>query len=264
VEKARETVRRKGAPVWTDGPLIHNRQMMAELEREGVREAPQPEALRDGTLLIRAHGIPPDRRRLLAGLPINVEDATCPDVARIQGIIRQHAAQGYHILIFGDKGHAEVVGLLGYSEERGHVISRPDELEQLPPMSPVCLVSQSTQFPAAYEAVAAAARRRFPDIAVLDTICRSTKNRQRELLEIAAVADALVVVGGLHSANTLRLVELAQTLRPTVHVQTADQLDPADLRNVRTVGLTAGASTPQFIIEQVRQRLEAMPQGELK
>jgi (E)-4-hydroxy-3-methyl-but-2-enyl pyrophosphate reductase len=264
VEKARHLAQDKHAPIWTDGPLIHNRQMVAELEKEGIRESARPEDLHDGTLLIRAHGIPPDRLRLLSELPLNLEDATCPDVARIQDVIKRHAAQGFHILIFGDPGHAEVIGLLGYAEQRGHVVSLPEDVDRLPNAHPVCLVSQSTQFPAAYAGIAAAVRRRFPDATVLDTICKSTKNRQQELVKIAAETDALVVVGGLHSANTLRLVELARTLRPTFHVQTADQIGPADFRGICTVGLTAGASTPQFIIEQVRTKLEGMPQGVVK
>ena len=258
VEKARRLAREKKAPIWTDGPLIHNRQMMEQLAKERVHETSQPESLAGGTLLIRAHGIPPDRREMLSRLAVDLEDATCPDVAKIQGLIKRYAAHGCHILIFGDEGHAEVIGLLGYAENRGRVVNSVADVDRLPAMEPVCLVSQSTQFPASYEQIAGAVRRRFPGATVLDTICKSTRNRQQELMEIAAVADAVVVVGGLHSANTLRLVELARTLKPTVHVQTADELDPKDFLDMRTVGVTAGASTPEFIIEQVRQRLERM------
>jgi len=258
VSKARDVARRTGRLVHTDGPLIHNEQMMARLRTEGVCEAVDLAKVAGDILLIRAHGIPPERRQMLRGLRAEVVDCTCPDVARIQGLIRKHARKGCAVVIFGDAGHAEVIGLLGHAESRGHVVGGPRDVEALPELAKVCLVAQSTQFPAAYEAVAEAVRRRFRDVTVLDTICESTRRRQEDLLKIAEEADAVVVVGGAHSANTLRLVELARSLKPTVHIQTADQLQAELFRGVKTVGLTAGASTPDFIIEAVRRKLEDM------
>ncbi len=258
VDKARSLASARAQPVYTDGPLIHNDQMMGQLRQEGIRECRDASALVGGTLMVRAHGIPPARRKRLRELPVALVDATCPDVAKIQGLIRKHTRRGYHVLIYGDEGHAEVEGLMGFAEGRGHVIGTPGDVARLPAFSPVCLVAQSTQFPEAFDAVVEAVRRRFPDAEILDTICKSTRDRQRELVEIAARVDAIVVVGGAHSANTVRLVELASTHKPTYHVQTADQLDPADFRDCKSVGLTAGASTPTFIIEDVRNALEAM------
>lgn len=259
VEKARTLAARHGT-VYTDGPLIHNEQMMAQLRQAGVAETDHPESVGNHPILIRAHGIPPHRRRRLAGLPGGVIDATCPDVARIQGLIRRYARRGYEVIIFGDSGHAEVIGLLGFAEGHGHVVSRPADVDTIPDFSALCVVSQSTQFPHDYDAIATAVRARFPkaEIVVLDTICESTRNRQNELLAIAETVDAIVIVGGSHSANTLRLVELAKTVRPTFHIQTADQIDPAAWRGFRRVGLTAGASTPSFVIEQVRAALEKL------
>ena len=259
VEKARRLASRQAGPVYTDGPLIHNQQMMAQLASENIRPCPDPAALRDDTLLIRAHGIPPARRQQLQALPCRLSDATCPDVAKIQGIIRQHARQGYHVVILGDPGHAEVVGLLGFAEGRGHVIAGREDVALLPEMDKVCLVSQSTQFPSSFEATAQTMRARYPDLIAIDTICDATRNRQREIDEMAAQVDAFVIVGGSHSANTLRLVELARRLKPTFHIQTASQLQPGEFEGVRIVGLTAGASTPSFIIEEVRAQLEALP-----
>jgi (E)-4-hydroxy-3-methyl-but-2-enyl pyrophosphate reductase len=258
VDKARSLASQQTHPVHTDGPLIHNDQMMEQLRQEGIRECADASTLKDGTLMVRAHGIPPVRREILRELPVALVDATCPDVAKIQGLIRKHTRRGYHILIYGDDGHAEVEGLMGFAEGRGHVVGTPDEVAGLPELAPVCLVAQSTQFPEAFAAVADAVRRRFPGAEILDTICKSTRDRQRELLEIAGQVDAIVVVGGAHSANTVRLVELASTHKPTHHVQTADQLSPSDFAEYRSVGLTAGASTPAFIIESVKAALESM------
>lgn len=259
VDKARQLAARQEGPVYTDGPLIHNQQMMAQLADENIRACTDPTSLRDDTLLIRAHGIPPARRKLLQALPCRLSDATCPDVARIQGIIRKYARQGYHVVILGDPGHAEVVGLLGFAEDRGHVIAESADVALLPEMDKVCLVSQSTQCPSSFEAMAQTMRARYPNLIAIDTICDATRNRQREIVELADQVDAFVVVGGSHSANTLRLVELARRLKPTVHIQTASQLQPRELEGVRIVGLTAGASTPSFIIREVRTQLEALP-----
>lgn len=258
VEKARALAREHGGIIHTDGPLIHNQEMIRELEAERVVECGAPSSLTAGTLLIRAHGIPPERRAMLSRLPVHLADATCPDVARIQGLIRAHARRGFSILIYGDPGHAEVEGLLGYAEGRGYVLATPAEVASLPALERVCLVSQSTQFPFAFDQMAAAVRERFPSAVVLDTICESTRNRQAEVVRMAGEVDAFVVVGGSHSANTMRLVELARSLRPTIHIQTAAQLQPSALGTARVVGLTAGASTPSFIIDDVRATLERL------
>lgn len=258
VEKARRLAQSDAGPVVTDGPLIHNEQLMAQLRAEGIRETDDPTRLTGGTLLIRAHGIPPARRAQLKKLPVRLADATCRDVSRIQGQILAHAHKGFHTIIFGDPGHAEVLGLLGCADGRGHVVTDPAGIDGLPDMHPVCVVSQSTQFPEAYAEIARAVRRRFPDAEVLDTICEATRKRQTELVQLAAEVDVLVVVGGRNSANTLRLVELARSLKPTIHIETAAQLDPRQLKDYTIAGLTAGASTPDFVIDEVRRRLESI------
>jgi 4-hydroxy-3-methylbut-2-enyl diphosphate reductase len=257
VERARELARESGGPVYTDGPLIHNNEMMAELKREGIVEAADPAAACGQCLLVRAHGISPDRRALLREQAGRLVDATCPDVARIQALIRREARGGRHIVIYGDAGHAEVIGLLGFAEGRGHTVTCPDDIAELPDMDRVCLVSQSTQFPSLFDEIAERMRARYGDVHVCDTICVSTRRRQQELVELADRADVLVVVGGAHSANTNRLVDLARSLRPTIHIQTAGQLQPGDFAGFDTAGVTAGASTPTFIIDAIADRIRS-------
>jgi 4-hydroxy-3-methylbut-2-enyl diphosphate reductase len=233
--------------------------MLEQLSQERVLETEAPENLRVGVLLIRAHGIPPERRAWLKTMQVPVFDATCPDVARIQGTIRSHARRGFHTIIFGEPDHPEVRGLLGFAEGHGHVVLTERDVAQLPPdLTPVCLVSQSTQFSGKFEKIAAAVRARYPDAEVADTICASTRRRQQELLDLAREVDAIVVVGGLHSANTMHLVELARELRPALHIQTAAEIDPAWFCNYRRVALTAGASTPDFVIREVEQKLRSL------
>ena len=246
--------------VHTDGPLIHNPQMLESLARAGVVETRAPEDLPPGTVLvIRAHGIAPERRAFLRSLPLRLVDATCPDVARIQARIRAHARRGMTVLIYGDHGHAEVSGLLGFCGGRGHVVDSAGGVADLPGPprgAAVCLVAQSTQCPSAYAEVAEAARSRWPGAVVLDTICDATKNRQGDVVRLAETCDALVVVGGHRSANTLRLVGLARTLRPTFHIETASELRRGDFAPFQCAGLTGGASTPGFALDEARRALE--------
>ena len=261
VEKALNTAAATPPPIFTDGPLIHNPGMLQTLESRGVSVADDPASLPEGaTLLIRAHGISPEHRHALQALPLRLVDATCPEVARIQAQVRIHVSRGYDILIFGDAGHAEVEGLLGHAKGHGHVVEKPDDLDKVPStVLRVCLVAQSTQCTDAYAAMANAVRRHWPDAVVLDTICDATKRRQAELAELAAAADRIVVVGSPQSANSRRLAEIASRLRPALLVENADALRPEDFAGVRAVGLTAGASTPDDVLQSVRARLESFP-----
>ncbi len=249
-------------PIFTDGPLIHNRQMMTQLSRDGVEISDSPEALSpDDTLVIRAHGITPERRAALKAFPCAVVDATCPDVARIHAAIRKHVKLGYEIVIYGDPNHAEVEGLVGAAQGHAHTVTTESAVADLPPLSRVALVSQSTQLPADFHKVAHQLAERFQDSVILDTICKATKSRQTELLELAKNVDAFVVVGDAHSANTCRLVEQARTLRPTLHVQDPEQLNREFFSPYKTIGLTAGASTPDFLINSVRTWIEDLPES---
>ena len=259
VAKARALASTARAPVYSDGPLIHNAHMLAQLRREGIQDTADAFNLAGGTLLIRAHGIAPHRRAQLRALPVRVVDTTCPHVARIQGLIKREAAKGAHVIVFGDPQHPEVVGLLGYTQGRGHVVRYVEDVAALPKFAPVCLFAQSTQSPEDYQRIAAAVRERFPQVHVFDTICEATKERQSELVALARRVDAFVVVGDPQSANTLRLLALARSLRPAFHVETAEKLPLDQLRHFARIGLTAGASTPDFLITAVREALEALP-----
>lgn len=246
--------------VYTDGPLIHNEHMMRCLRETGVEECPDPAEIPEGaTLVVRAHGISPERRRHLESLPITLVDATCPDVAKIQRIVRQATDGGATVLVLGDPGHAEVVGLLGCAGPRGRVVTSPQDVEALPAdLGNVCFVSQSTQPEPTFEATAAAVTRRYPGASIVNTICHATRNRQGELASLAKDCDAFVVVGSPASANTQRLAQLAARLKPTVVVDSAEQLKAGDFAGVAQVAVTAGASTPDFLIDAVTARLKTL------
>jgi (E)-4-hydroxy-3-methyl-but-2-enyl pyrophosphate reductase len=272
IDIAREYARKGRHPVYTDGPLIHNRQMMEVLTGEGIREVGdyrseskvQVDAgsAADAVMVVRAHGISPERREYLKSLGLEFRDATCPDVGIIAGKVRLHAKKGFATVIFGDPKHPEVIGLMGYAEGRGHVISSEADIEALPPLGDkVCMVSQSTMFTDEFERLAGSLRVRFPSALVFDTICGATKDRQSDVIELRRQGcEAVVVIGGRHSANTVKLASLVEREGlPCFHVETAAELDLAAVARYRTVGVTAGASTPAFLIDEVCSRLAGLP-----
>jgi len=254
--------------VLTDGPLIHNRQMMERLEGEGIHEvgdyasdkelALSEEEKQGSVLVVRAHGISPERRKYLKNLGMEFRDATCPDVGVIAGRIKAGARKGKHTVIFGDPKHPEVVGLLGYAGGKGHVIQNEEDVENLPSLEGgVAMVSQSTMFVHEFQRLAELLREKYPELEVYDTICGATKERQTDLRKLVQEgAEAIIVIGGHHSANTRKLAKLAREHdRPTFHIETANQIVEEEMRNFSVVGVTAGASTPDFVIDAVCDRL---------
>ena len=271
IQIAREEAQGGARRVYTDGPLIHNKQMMDALSQEDVREVgdyqskeqlnlEEPEE-KEAVVVVRAHGISPQRRDYLKGLGLPFRDGTCPDVGIIAGKVKSHAEKGYSVVIFGDPAHPEVIGLMGYAQGRGHVVHSMDDLQNLPALGgQVAMVSQSTMFTHEFKSLAEELSRRYPGLVVFDTICGATKERQSDLVELVRDgAEAIVVIGGKHSANTRKLAKLATSHnRPTFHVETAEDLDFAELKKFSTVGVTAGASTPEFIIRSVCEKLETL------
>jgi len=246
-------------PVYTYGPLIHNPQAVKMLEEKGIAVLENIPDHVEGTIAIRTHGIPPDDRRQLASCGAKICDATCPDVGVIQGTVRKYLKKGYFIVIIGHREHPEVIALLGFAEERGACVSSVEEVEKLPlDLDDVCIVSQSTQQREKYDLMVARIKRRYPKCIVFDTICRSTETRQQEVRELADRVDAMVVVGGRNSSNTNRLAEISKGIgTPTFHIETNKELDPSDFDGAEIIGVTAGASTPSWVIEGVVERLKS-------
>jgi (E)-4-hydroxy-3-methyl-but-2-enyl pyrophosphate reductase len=270
IQVAREEACGGARRVYTDGPLIHNKQMMDALSHEDIREVgdyqskqdlslPQEEE-KDSVVVVRAHGISPQRRKYLKELGLPFRDGTCPDVGIIAGKVKLHAQKDYDIVIFGDREHPEVIGLLGYADGRGHVIANEADLEALPAFEGgVAMVSQSTMFTHEFQNLSGLLAGKYPGLLVFDTICGATKERQSDLVSLVELgAEAIVVIGGRHSANTKKLAKLAAANdRPTFHVETAHDLDAESFSSFSLVGVTAGASTPEFIIRSVCERLES-------
>ncbi|MDM8522454.1 4-hydroxy-3-methylbut-2-enyl diphosphate reductase [Desulfococcaceae bacterium HSG8] len=255
-------------PIFTYGPLIHNPQVLKLLKKKGISVINDIPALENGqngkggrgTVLIRAHGVPPRAKDELRERGFTVIDATCPRVIKVQTIIRKHAGKGYEIIIIGDRDHPEVIGLLGYAGDKGHVAGTLEDLESLPGFDRAIIVAQTTQNTIFFEKVKQRVVEKFPHYKIFDTICDSTEKRQAEVKHLAASVDALIVVGGYNSGNTQRLAEIArQTGKPAYHIETGSELDPESLSSARSIAITAGASTPNWIIKRIYRTIETLP-----
>lgn len=251
--------------ICTFGPLIHNPQVLELLAGKGIKildDVPEPGSRRGGTVIIRAHGVPPDKKHQLktAGFS-QIVDGTCPRVVRVQAIIRRVARAGGSVVIVGDAAHPEVVGLLGHARGpgRGFVVSHPGEVENLPDLENVVVVSQTTQNAENFKKVVKTLKKRFQAVEVHDTICEDTYRRQEEVRRLASEVDGVVVVGGRQSGNTKRLAEMARCGGgPVFLVETEAELDPERLASLGSVGVTAGASTPNWMIKKVMRELAAI------
>ena len=250
---------REEGPLYTYGPLIHNRQVLELLESKNVRAVEDITDIQRGTVLIRAHGISPGQRRLLKSSSLKIVDATCPRVAKVQAIIRYHTHKGYIPVIVGDRDHAEVTGLMGYGEGKALVIDSLSGVSNLPENRKIVLVAQTTQNQEKYREITDAVKQRYPDALIFDTICEATSLRQEEVKSLANHVDAIVVVGGYHSGNTRRLVQVSEsTGTPTFHIETEKELTKDNLTSMEVVGVTAGASTPNWMIKNVVKEIESV------
>jgi len=255
--------RRNEGPLYTFGPLIHNAQVLDLLRQKGIRMMEQiPESGR-GTVLLRAHGVPPRIAAQLKQAGFQVQDATCPRVVKIQQIIDHHTRKGAEAIIIGDPDHPEVVGLLGFAHGRGRVVDGLDALRTLPRFERAVVVAQSTQNMEAFREMREWVAAHHPDYTVFNTICDSTENRQAEIRRLAADVKAVVVVGGRTSGNTRRLADVARLSgKPVWQIETAADLSPQDRRQLAaagTVGVSAGASTPNWVIKNVIQSMSEIP-----
>ncbi len=244
----------------TFGPLIHNPQVLEVLQDKGVGILSQIPADACGTVIIRAHGVPPSHKEQLKKSGLVVKDATCPRVLKVQAIINKHRKLGKTTVIIGDRNHAEVDGLMGYAGPDCQVVSNEAEADELTLTRPYIIVCQTTQDERVFDKFTSIITSHYPGGEVFNTICDSTHRRQEEVRKLCEQVEAVVVVGGKTSANTTRLAEIAAGLgRRVFLIESEQELEEAGLRDFDCVGVTAGASTPTWMINRVVRALEAIP-----
>ena len=246
-------------PVYTYGPIIHNEEVVRDLKQRGVhvvRELKELENLPKGKIIIRSHGISRREHEAMKACGFEVLDATCPFVLKIHRLVEKYSKEGYRIVIAGNEHHPEVEGILGWVEgQPAYTVTSQEDIEKLPLKEgeKVCLVAQTTFNYNKFQELVEIFLKKGYDISVVNTICNATEERQTEAKEIAAKVDAMIIIGGRHSSNTRKLYEIcSRECADTYFIQTLDDLHLDLPKSVRLVGITAGASTPNKIIEEVQ------------
>ena len=261
VEKVYEQVKLGKKNVYTFGPIIHNEEVVGDLETKGVRvleNRSDLEAIEEGTIVIRSHGVPRDIYKLIEEKGLECVDATCPFVRKIHRIVEKESKNGCHIVIIGNDNHPEVEGIKGWCQGPVTVISTEEEAENLviSDGKKLCIVSQTTFNYNKFKDLVEILEKKRYDRIVLNTICSATEERQLEARQIACEADTMIVIGGRHSSNTQKLYEICRKeCKNTYYIQTLVDLDTRPFQCIGCVGITAGASTPNNIIEEVQKHV---------
>ena len=243
--------------VYTFGPIIHNEEVVKDLEKKGVFVINTMEELDDiteGTVIIRSHGVSSAVYEALQKKGVEIVDATCPFVLKIHNIVKQESANDKQIVIIGNEKHPEVEGIMGWSKTQVHVVDTVEKAQnlQLDPQREVCIVSQTTFNYNKFKELVEIISEKGYNIIIRNTICNATEERQTEAREIAKRVDAMIVVGGSSSSNTRKLYEICKNeCKDTYYIQTLNDLDMTSLGKADCIGITAGASTPNNIIQEV-------------
>jgi len=261
VEKVYEQSEGSEGPVYTFGPIIHNEEVVNDLEKRGVKTLDTEEELASltaGTVIIRSHGVPRRIYELLDRKGIRYVDATCPFVRKIHKVVEKNSREKGQIVIVGDSRHPEVEGIKGWCHTEPFIVDSVKTAEKLPIKEdiPLCIVSQTTFNYNNFKDIVEILKKKRYDSLVLNTICSATEERQAEAARIAACVDAMIVIGGKHSSNTQKLFEICnKECKNTYYIQTLVDLDLKPFQSFRHVGITAGASTPNKIIEEVQKHV---------
>lgn len=250
----------RGEHLCTLGPLIHNPQVVHDLEAKGVRVVRSITEVAEGAIVMPSHGVPRDVLADAESAGLRIVDATCPFVAKVHERVRDLAREGYTVVVVGDEGHSEVKAIRSAAGDDAIVISSVEEVDGYEWRGKkVGVVSQTTQTPERFADVVGRIASRAVEVVAYNTICYATHDRQTAARNLAPQVQAMFVVGGRNSANTNRLVEICEEARvPTYHIETASEIDENWVEGMQVVGLTAGASTPQWIIDTVKDRLEKL------
>lgn len=257
VEQVYEQIEQADRQVYTYGPIIHNETVVKDLEAKGVQVLNTEEellAITDGIVIIRSHGVGKRVYDILEEKGITVADATCPFVKKIHRIVAEQPAQGRRVIIIGNPNHPEVEGIRGWGADDTLVLEDASQIDHLPVSKDekLCIVAQTTFNYKKFQDLVEKFTKKGYDILVLNTICNATQERQVEARRIASEVDAMIVIGSKSSSNTQKLYEICQReCKNTYFIQTLGDLNPECVNSVRSVGITAGASTPNQIIEEV-------------
>lgn len=246
-------------PIYTFGPLIHNPSALDLLMSKGIEILKAIPQKGHGTVIIRAHGVPPETKEQLKNAGFQIIDATCPRVIKVQMLVRHYARKGFNCLVIGDAAHPEVIGIMGYGGEKAALVSNEEELKKIDNLSDYIIVAQTTQDYERYDKWCHEIVTRFSGGRIFHTICDSTHKRQREAKRLSDEVDMVVVVGGKKSANTRRLAEIVhESGKEVIALEDERDLDMEQIKKFNKIGITAGASTPDWIINRIVEKIDSI------
>lgn len=259
VKKAFDATQNNRDNIYSLGPIIHNKQVIGKLSETGLDVVNTVSEIPKGTVIIRSHGVAREIYEQAEEKSLEVIDTTCPFVRRIQNIVKDYYQKNYKIAVIGDPKHPEVMGINGWCDNQALIIQSESDIPQdTVHFEKLCIVVQTTMPIARFESLSDKLSQRAEHVEKFDTTCFATKERQESAKDLALEVDAMVVIGGYNSSNTQKLVEICRDIRPnsTFHIETATALKSADFNECNSVGITAGASTPEWIIQDVIQYLK--------
>ncbi len=255
---AKKTRARKTGKVFTLGALIHNPQVTTDLKKQGIHPVNGLGKIRQGTVIIRSHGISPQTYNLLSKKSIKIVDATCPIVKKIQKLVEILAKERIEIIIVGNREHPEIQGLIGFSRGKGIIIENEAQARRLGHKKKRAVLAQSTQDIYLFEKIVAAVVEKTENLRVYNTICQFTQTRQKSTSELASRVDTLFIVGGKNSSNTNKLYQISKRILPnTFFIESAEQIIPEMLEGAKKIGLSGGASTPPEAIQEAVAKIKA-------
>ncbi|SHI81602.1 4-hydroxy-3-methylbut-2-enyl diphosphate reductase [Anaerovibrio lipolyticus DSM 3074] len=240
----------------TLGPIIHNPQMVAKLAENGVGTVDSLDEVKEGTIIIRSHGVGPKVYDRVEAMGLNMVDATCPHVRKAQSSARMLADEGYQVVIIGEKRHPEVKSIIEWAGDGAVAIETEEEADSLPKYGKLGVVAQTTFSAPKFKLIVERLLDKSSDMKILRTICTATDQRQSAAMKLATEVDLMIVIGGKNSANTTRLAQLCSDKCKTYHIETAEELRDDWFDKIKKIGITAGASTPDWIIKEVYKKCQ--------
>lgn len=256
-----DLIEKTNKKIYTFGPIIHNEQVVNHLKGKGVQVVEDiSEINEEGYIVIRAHGVTPEVLEQIKLKKMNLIDATCPYVTKIHRLVREKFVEGYQIIIIGDKNHPEVIGINGWCSDSAYIVNSTGDVNSLEETDKnVCVVAQTTITNEKWQEINEYLKKRFKNVLKFDTICSATIKRQNEAAEIAKKADMMLIVGGANSSNTQKLFEICKKYCEEVFkVETSGDLPPVDIKKIKKIGITAGASTPDYLIKEVIEKMSEL------
>jgi 4-hydroxy-3-methylbut-2-enyl diphosphate reductase len=250
--------------IYSLGPLIHNAQAVKRLEEKGLKTIEDIDGIKDSKIIIRSHGVTKSTINRINEMKLDIVDSTCPYVKSVHKRVEEFYNRGYNIVIIGDATHPEIIGMNGWCNDKAFIVNSIDEATNLPKMDKICIVSQTTNTQDKFDDLSSIIKDKGNEVDIFNTICNATNQRQESCREVASIVDAMIVIGGFHSSNTNKLVEISKRYCKNVfHIETAKELPLQTILKFNTIGITAGASTPDWIIKEVVETMDNINDNEM-